>query len=453
MNEDNDRRQLIEADNSSRLSDQPQPPKYTSQIAALFIIVNVTVGAGLLAMPSAMQASGLVTSLIMQAIFLLAVIVTCIMSTELTVKTGANSYHRVMEAHCHRYVYQFSQIALVLIVFGTAIAYIVIIGDQFDRVFASLYGPTFCYTWYLNRRFIMSATTVFVLKPLCSARTVDFLKYGSFVGVASLGFVIYVVVSEFIKQGRVAKDVNYWPAHWTDLGSILPVLCLAYQCHLSWVPTVATVRKEEKYTSYLTITAAMTITACVYTLVCVLAVLTFGSSILDDLTESYPGKTWPIITTVAIVAFKAMVTLPPAFLPVRLSLIDILSSQSPRFANLSERTQRMGITFVTLSGALLLALSVPNILVAVDLLGCLAVVFIFTLPCLAYLHLIKENRLRKQELAGLDTTVPNYTLKDRMKQTVSYLLIVTGVIMTVLVLKKSLDKVLSSNSGPPICHL
>lgn len=198
MDLNSDQRQLIDSDAQHETSNQdtetttgpsgqqvnsnsnnlPIPPKYTSQIAALFIVVNVTVGAGLLAMPSAMQASGLVTSLIMQAIFLLAVIVTCIMSTELTVKTGVNSYHRVIEAHCHRLVYQFAQVALVLIVFGTAIAYIVIIGDQFDRVFASLYGPTFCYTWYLNRRFIMSASTVFVLKPLCSARTVDFLKYG-----------------------------------------------------------------------------------------------------------------------------------------------------------------------------------------------------------------------------------------------------------------------------------
>lgn len=274
----------------------------------------------------------------------------------------------------------------------------------------------------------------------------------SFAGIASLGFVVYVVISEFLKQGHVAKDVNYLPAHWTDLGAILPVLCLAYQCHLSWVPTVATMRKEEKYTSYITISVAMIVTACVYTLVCVLAVLTFGSAILDDLTESYPGKTWPIITTVAIVAFKAMVTLPPAFLPFRLSLIDILNLQSPRFANLSERTQRLSITFVTLSAALILALSVPNILVAVDLLGCLAVVFIFTLPCLAYLNLVKENRLKKQQLAGLDDTIPNYSLKDRMKQAISYFFIVFGVLMTILVMKKSLDKVLSSSSGPPICH-
>ena len=34
---------------------------------------------------------------------------------------------------------------------GTCITFLIIIGDQFDRAFASLVGPQFCYTWYLNR--------------------------------------------------------------------------------------------------------------------------------------------------------------------------------------------------------------------------------------------------------------------------------------------------------------
>lgn len=155
-----------------------EPEKYTSQLAALLITVNVTVGAGLLAMPYAMQSSGLITSIVIQLVFLLLVIITCIMCTELTVKTGTNSYHRVVQAHCHPLVFQFTQLAILLIVFGTTVAYIVIIGDQSDRVFASVYGSTFCYKWYMSRRFIMSAVTVFIIKPLCSAKTVDFLKYG-----------------------------------------------------------------------------------------------------------------------------------------------------------------------------------------------------------------------------------------------------------------------------------
>lgn len=155
-----------------------QTVTYTTQLATLLITVNVSVGVGLLALPYALQTSGLVMSLIVQLIFLVTIVSTCIMSTEMTVKAGVDSFHRMIQTHCHPFVYQFAQVSLLLIVFGTTVAYIVIIGDQADRVFASLYGPTFCYTWYMNRRFIMSAITVFAVKPLCCAKTVEFLKYG-----------------------------------------------------------------------------------------------------------------------------------------------------------------------------------------------------------------------------------------------------------------------------------
>lgn len=155
-----------------------KPVKHTSQFAALFIIVNVTVGVGLLAMPAAIQSAGLYSSLIIQVIFLVIIMTTCVMCTELTFHTGVDSYHRLVRAHCHPYIYQFTQVSILLLVFGTSVAYIVIVGDQSDRIFATLYGSKFCNSWYMNRRFIMSILTIAVMKPLCSAKTVDFLKYG-----------------------------------------------------------------------------------------------------------------------------------------------------------------------------------------------------------------------------------------------------------------------------------
>lgn len=268
----------------------------------------------------------------------------------------------------------------------------------------------------------------------------------------SLGFVLYVVTSEFIKQGHVAKDVNYLPGKWSDVFTILPVFCLAYQCHLSWVPTAATIRKEEKYRTYVTITIAMIVATIVYMVVSVLALLTFGSAILTDLTESYPGKSWPILTTIAIIAFKCIMTLPPAFLPLRLSLVDILSSRFKFFSDLSEPVKRISVTYVTLTTALLLALFVPNVLVAVDILGCLAVLFIFTLPGLCYLNLIKENRLAKQQLAGSSGEIPIYSLKDKFKRTLSYFFIIFGILTTFIVLYKSVKEMLEKSSSPPLCH-
>lgn len=444
-------RRINSPDTTSSTIAEGEPVKYTSQLAALLIITNVTVGAGLLAMPATIQESGIIPSIVIQLIFLLAVIATCITCTELTVKTGVKSYHEVVQAHCHKYVYQLTQVAILTIVFGTTVAFMVIIGDQTDRVFASLYGPTFCHSWYLNRRFVMSITTLLVIKPLCSAKTVDFLKYASSAGVLSLGFIGYVVISEFLKQGHVAKTVNYMPQRFSDMGAVMPVLCLAYQCHLSWVPTAATVRKEEKYITYKTISIAMIVCTIIYIIISVLAVLTFGEAIQKDLTESYPGKDWPVIATIAIVAIKCMVTLPAAFYPARLSMVDILSSASPWFNGLSEHIKRLSVTILTLDAALFLALFVPNIIVAVDILGCVSVMFIFTLPGLCYLNLIKEMRLAKQQLANVDSEEPIYTPYDNFKRAASIFFIWFGMAMTFVVLYKSIQNMSAEQHNTELC--
>lgn len=179
--------------NATSDNNSVEPIVYTSQLAAFLVTLNVTVGAGMLAMPYAAQMAGLVPSLMIMALFTAAIVVTTIICTELTVKTSVESYHKLVEAHCHRYLYQFTQACILMLVFGAAVAYIVVIGDQADRVFASIYGHTFCYNWYMNRTFIMSIVTVFLVKPLCCAKTVDFLKYASFAGLVSLAFVTYVV--------------------------------------------------------------------------------------------------------------------------------------------------------------------------------------------------------------------------------------------------------------------
>lgn len=150
---------------------------YTSQVATLFILVNVTLGIGLLAMPYAMQEAGLVTSTIASLVFLILVVATCIISVELTVKSNVKSYHEMIRVNCNPLVYQITQFSILIVVFGTVIAYIVTIGDQSDRLFATLYGDDFCKFWYLSRGFVMTVSTLFLMTPLCCLKTVDSFKY------------------------------------------------------------------------------------------------------------------------------------------------------------------------------------------------------------------------------------------------------------------------------------
>lgn len=444
----------IDQSGSPQLDSSNKPVVYTSQFATLVITVNVTIGVGLLAMPFAMQTAGVVTSMLMQSLFVAFIVITCIMCVELTVKSDVKSYHEIIRMHCPNWIYQFTQVSILMIVFGATVAYIVTVGDQADRVFATLFGPTFCKSWYMSRRFIMSSVTLVAIKPLCSARTVNFLKYASFLGLVSIGFIFYVVFKEYINTSKIAKDVNYYPQSWSDITTVLPVFCLAYQCHLSLVPTIATIRRSEKPRAFVTASVAMIISWVIYSVISILAVLTFGGKIQHDLTESYPGKSWDTLTTIAIVGLKCVLTLPAAFLPARLSIIDLLTNNWNWYAQLSETVKRVSVTVLFLDAALLMATLVPNILVAVNLLGCLAVMLIFTLPGLAYLSLTDVNRVQKQVAAGLENAqVPIYTARDKMKRITCYFMITFGSIMTMVVLYKSISEMLTSGpAGVPLCH-
>lgn len=179
-----DRSQVFEIENSIGIDSQEDENDdldkgvvYTSQTATLFILINVTLGIGLLAMPGATYKAGIITSIMSSLVLLILIITTCIMCVELTVNSGAKSYHEMIRRHCGSILYNLTQVAILLVVFGTTVAYIITVGDQSDRLLATLYGDQFCKYWYLDRNFVMTISTALLMIPLCCLKTVDSLKY------------------------------------------------------------------------------------------------------------------------------------------------------------------------------------------------------------------------------------------------------------------------------------
>ena len=68
---------------------------------------------------------------------------------------------------------------------------------QFDRAFYSLVGHNFCDQWFLNRDFIVPATSVFLILPLCYTKRIDFLKYASILGVFTIIYMVMLIIIEY----------------------------------------------------------------------------------------------------------------------------------------------------------------------------------------------------------------------------------------------------------------
>lgn len=424
-------------------SDTPDE-KTTSQWSALFLAINVTIGAGLLAMPNSFQTAGLITSLIAQFLILIFVIGTCIITTQLVAITGAKSYHQLVEIYCNRAMYRICNTSILLVSFGASIAFIVIVGDQFDRVFATINGPYFCHEWYMNRKFTMVITTVVAIGPMCYSRTVDFLKYASSIGVLSLLFITYLVLSSLPKDKAVG--MNLYPTRWTDFFLVFPVLCFAYQCHLSWVPVAAALPRSDRVRSCITISAAMIISAILYTIISTTVLFSFGATIEPDFMENYKGRRAIIIAALLILALKCVLTYPLIMFPARIALNDILCDYSQKISSFAEPMRRSAIATFWILSSLLLALFMPNILIAVDILGCLSSAFVFIFPGACLLQAVyRDFQNRDQQCLSAS---------DKLKIIMSCFFILFGTFLAGLILATSMEKIMypqANGSAEPLC--
>ncbi|CAG2168700.1 unnamed protein product [Oppiella nova] len=149
----------------------------TTCSAAIFLTVNATLGAGLLNIPHAFNDSGgIFCSLIVQTVFVILIIGSLLLLTYCTDISNATSFQEVVFAFCGPKSQHLCSLAIILYSYGSCITFVIIIGDQFDRIFLSLYGPNFTDLWYMRRSFTMTATCALLVTPLSFSKRISFLK-------------------------------------------------------------------------------------------------------------------------------------------------------------------------------------------------------------------------------------------------------------------------------------
>jgi len=88
-----------------------------------------------------------------------------------------DNYHDVLLSMCGKRAQQISAISILLTCYGINITFLVIIGDQYDRIFESLLPELSDECWFLNRKFTIFATAVLFIWPMCYAQRLDFLRH------------------------------------------------------------------------------------------------------------------------------------------------------------------------------------------------------------------------------------------------------------------------------------
>ncbi|XP_065781519.1 sodium-coupled neutral amino acid transporter 7 isoform X2 [Muntiacus reevesi] len=242
----------------------------TSTLGAIFIVVNACLGAGLLNFPAAFStAGGVAAGITLQMAMLVFIISGLVILAYCSQASNERTYQEVVWAVCGKLTGVLCEVAIATYTFGTCIAFLIIIGDQQDKIIAVMAkepegaGGS---PWYTDRKFTISLTACLFILPLSIPREIGFQKYASFLSVVGTWYVTTIIIIKYIwpdKEMSPADTLNR-PASWIAVFNAMPTICFGFQCHVSSVPVFNSMRRPELKTWGGVVTAAMVIALAVY---------------------------------------------------------------------------------------------------------------------------------------------------------------------------------------------
>ncbi|KAF4010748.1 hypothetical protein G4228_001990 [Cervus hanglu yarkandensis] len=343
----------------------------TSTLGAIFIVVNACLGAGLLNFPAAFStAGGVAAGITLQMAMLVFIISGLVILAYCSQASNERTYQEVVWAVCGKLTGVLCEVAIATYTFGTCIAFLIIIGDQQDKIIAVMAkepegaGGS---PWYTDRKFTISLTACLFILPLSIPREIGFQKYAR-------------------------------PASWIAVFNAMPTICFGFQCHVSSVPVFNSMRRPELKTWGGVVTAAMVIALAVYMGTGICGFLTFGAAVDPDVLLSYPSKDMAVAVARAFIILSVLTSYPILHFCGR----AVIEGLWLRYQGMPveedvgrERRRRVLQTLVWFLLTLLLALFIPDIGKVISVIGGLAACFIFVFPGLC---LIKAKLSEMEEV-------------------------------------------------------
>lgn len=195
--------------------------------------LSIVLGAGTLAMPSALSHFGMVFGVIV------------ILWSGFT-----SAFGLYLQSRCARYLdrgsssfFALSQMtypnaavifdaAIAIKCFGVGVSYMIIIGDLMPGVVEGFDSSATSIAYLMDRNFWITVFMLVII-PLSFLRRLDSLKYTSIIALIAIGYLIVLVVYHFASDTLAPRDkirIIKWGGPVEALAS-LPVVIFAYTCH------------------------------------------------------------------------------------------------------------------------------------------------------------------------------------------------------------------------------
>ncbi|KAI1098672.1 transmembrane amino acid transporter protein-domain-containing protein [Jackrogersella minutella] len=314
-----------------------------TMISSVVNLLNTIIGAGTLAMPSAMSHFGMLIG-----VFVI-------------VWSGFTSaFGLYLQSRCARYLdrgsssfFALSQMtypnaavifdaAIAIKCFGVAVSYMIIIGDLMPGVAEGFDSRVADIPFLMDRNFWITAFMLIII-PLSFLRRLDSLKYTSLVALVAIGYLIVLVVYHFAADPLAPRDqIRYvsWGGPVEALAS-LPVVIFAYTCHQNMFSILNEISNNSPGSIMGVISSSIGSAASVYVLVAITGYLTFGNGVDGNIVSMYPPS---IASTIAKAAIVILVTfsIPLQIHPCRASVDAVLKWRPKDVSRPQARTSSPG---------------------------------------------------------------------------------------------------------------
>ncbi|UPX10583.1 uncharacterized protein EKO05_0001234 [Ascochyta rabiei] len=309
-----------------------------SWISSVINLANTILGAGLLAMPSALSKMG-----IFLGIFVIA-------WAGFTAAFGL-----YLQTRCARYIDRghvsfaaLSQLtypnasilfdaAIAIKCFGVAVSYLIIIGDLMPGVVVGFVPSAKDVTFLVDRQFWITAFMLIVI-PLSFLRRLDSLKYTSIIALFSIAYLVILVVAHYLKGDTLASRGTVRVFEWAGPVSALaafPVIVFAYTCHQNMFSILNEIANNSHFRTTTVIGASIGGACALYILTGITGYLSYGDNIKGNIVSMYPTAAAATIGRFAIVIL-VMFSYPLQIHPCRASL-DACAKWRPRRRSPSSR--------------------------------------------------------------------------------------------------------------------
>ncbi|RNF00049.1 putative amino acid transporter [Trypanosoma conorhini] len=355
-------------------------------LSGMLNLASVTLGAGIISLPSAFNTSGMV----MAMVYLVAVTVLTVFSINLLVRASERTGYRSFESLARGLLGRGADIAVALLLwilcFGGAIGYVVAVGDVLRPILAHKGVPAYLQT-DSGRRVIMSGIWMLFMFPLVLPKHVNSLRYASAIGVLFIVFFVGCVVvhsaQKIAADGHVRSDlVMFRPGNSAVSG--LALFMFAYLCQVNCFKIFYEMRRRSVARMTRDATASCGICCVLYFLIGFFGYAEFGPEVSGSILKYFNPYKAPVffVCFIGIIA-KLCAAFSLNMLACRTALFQVMRWDLDTMPYWKHTI--FSVTFAV--GALLFGLFLPDINIVFGLVGAFCGGFIgFVFPALFIMY-------------------------------------------------------------------